>query len=107
MHESPNLVIVLLTMGNHHDAEITEIVVVLNKDCEGELNGMVEKLKAVGMDVFSTDEQNNVIEGAIDSSKLSEVQKTKGVNFVRSILTYVADYPPGDPRDKDGVEDDE
>jgi hypothetical protein len=93
-------------MGNHHDAEITEIVVILNKDCEGEVLGMVEKLRAVGMDVFSTDEENKVIQGTVESCKVVDIQTTKGVNFVRSVLTYIADYPPGDPRDKDGVEED-
>jgi hypothetical protein len=94
-------------MANHQDAEITEIVVVLEKIFENRLHEAVEILKAAGMDVFSSDEEDNVVEGAIESVKLVEIQKIPGVNYVRSVLTYIADYPAGDPRDQDGAEDDD
>ena len=94
-------------MANHEDAEITEIIVVISKAGENYMNEAVEKLKAAGVEIFSTDEENDVVEGAVESALLAEIQKIPGVNYVRSVETYIADYPPGDPRDKDGVESDD
>jgi hypothetical protein len=94
-------------MANHQDAEITEIVVVLDKVFENRVQEAVELLKAAGMDVFSSDEEDNVVQGAIESIKVSSIQLIPGVNYVRSVLTYIADYPAGDPRDQDGAEDDD
>jgi hypothetical protein len=94
-------------MANHEDAEITEIVVVINKIGENHMIEAVEKLKAAGVEIFSSDEENDVIQGACESSLLAEIQKIPCVNYVRSVSTYIADYPAGDPRDKDGPEEDE
>jgi hypothetical protein len=92
-------------MSNHQDAEITEIVVIINKASENYMNEAVEKLKAAGVEIFSTDEENDVVEGAVESSKVEEIRKIAGVNYIRTVSTYIADYPTGDPRDKDGAED--
>jgi FlaA1/EpsC-like NDP-sugar epimerase len=94
-------------MANHQDAEITEIVVVISRASENYMNEAVERLRAVGVEIFSTDEENDVVEGAIESSKIVEIEKIPGVNYVRTVSTYIADYPAGDPRDKDGVEEDD
>jgi len=94
-------------MGNHSDAEITEVVIVLNTAYENRMAEAVGKLKATGMEVDSTDEENNVIDGTIESSKLEGLRKLDCVNYVRTVMTYIADYPSSDPRDKDGVEDDD
>jgi hypothetical protein len=95
---------ILKAMANHQDAEITEIVVVLNPATE-DYTSAVEKLKAAGVEIFSTDEENDVIEGAIESSKLEAIKQIACVNYLRTVSTYIADYPPGDPRDKDGPEE--
>jgi predicted Fe-Mo cluster-binding NifX family protein len=94
-------------MANHEDAEITEIIVVINKAGENYMDEAVEKLKAAGVEIFSTDEENDVVEGAVESVLLTEIEKIPGVSYVRSVETYIADYPPGDPRDKDGAEADD
>lgn len=96
---------------NHHDAEITEVVVVL--DCKGEqsVSQSVEKLKEMGLQVFDINNEEGVVEGCIDSARVHEIKSVPGVCYVRSVFSYTADYPPGDPRDKDGPvaadEDDE
>ena len=92
-------------MANHQDAEITEVVVVLDKSCDNQMAQVVEKLKGLGMDVFSTDEDNLVVEGAVESSKLPEIQKLGCVDYVRTVMTYIADFPTGDSRDKDEPDD--
>ena len=42
-------------------------------------------------------------EGTVDASKIHQIDDFPGVAYVRSVFTYIADYPPGDPRDLDKV----
>lgn len=94
-------------MANHSDAEITEVVVVLSTHYENRMAEAVEILKAAGMEIDSTDDDNDVINGEIESCKLDLLRKIECVNYIRTVMTYIADYPPGDPRNKDGAEDDD
>ena len=89
---------------NHHDAEITEVVCVL--DCKGEqpVNEVLGKLKEMGLQVFNTNSDEGVIEGTIDASRVHELKSVPGVCYVRSVFSYTADFPAGDPRDLDGPE---
>lgn len=93
-------------MANHRDAEIAEIIVVIDPARENHMHEAVEKLKAAGVEIFSTNDETDTVEGAVDASKLADLRKIPGVNYVRAVSTYIADYPPGDPRDKDGPEED-
>jgi hypothetical protein len=92
---------------SHRDAEITEVVVVISQPWAEKLTEAVEKLKSAGLDVFSVDEDESVINGAIETYKLAALQKIDAVNYVRTVETYIADYQVGDARDKDLVEDEE
>src|SRR5207247_252087 len=65
--------------------------------------GAVEKLKTVGMESRSADDDTSVVEGSIDSCRLEELEKLDCVDYVRKVFSYDANYPPGDPRDRDGV----
>jgi hypothetical protein len=94
-------------MANHRDAEITEMVVVLDKRWEDKLQDAIEQLKTVGMEIYSADDDNSVIEGAAESHKVQDIEKLDCVDYVRKVMTYIVDYPPGDPRDKDGPEEDD
>jgi hypothetical protein len=94
-------------MGCHEDAEITEIVIVLAGAGENKMADAAAKLKAVGMEIDRTDEDNCIVEGEIETCKLDALRKLDCVNYVRTVMTYIADYPKGDPRDKDGPEDDD
>jgi hypothetical protein len=92
---------------NHRDAEITEVVVVIHKvHCE-RLDELVEQLKAFGLDVFSSDDEECIVSGCIETFKLPQLEKIECVNYVRTVMTYIADYPVGDPRDKDLAEDED
>jgi ABC-type phosphonate transport system ATPase subunit len=94
-------------MGNHSDAEITEIVVVLATHYGNRMAEAVEKLKAAEMEIDRADDDNDIVEGTIESDKLDGLRKLDCVNYIRTVMTYIADYPPGDPRNKDGPEDDD
>ena|SRR2546423_9998689 len=88
---------------SHHDAYISDIVVVFDESAENRFDDVVAELKAHGMQIASADPNNGVIEGTVDASKIHEIDDLPGVAYVRSVFTYVADYPPGDPRDLDKV----
>lgn len=88
---------------NHHDAEITEVVICL--DCPQErIEEISARLRLLGLDISRLDPEERVVEGSIDAQKVHDLQKVECVKYVRSVFTYVADYPTGDPRDLDGVE---
>ncbi len=92
---------------NHQDAEITEVVVVLHEACQNKLDDALSQLKAAGVEIFSTDEDEMLVNGSVETFKLKELEKLECVNYIRSVLTYIADYPKGDPRDQDGDEDED
>jgi len=72
---------------------ISEVTIVLDKSCEDQpkTNEAVEKLKALGMTVSNVDEDDSVVEGDIDSSKLAELEKLDCVDYVRTVFSYIAD----------------
>jgi len=94
-------------MANHRDAEITELVVVLDKRWEDKLQDAVDQLTKIGMEIYKADDDNSVVEGAAESNKVHDIEKLDCVDYVRKVMTYIVDYPPGDPRDKDGPEEDD
>jgi hypothetical protein len=90
---------------NHHDAEISDVVVVLQDIDEQRVKEVIDQLKTAGLQISSMDQDTGTIEGSVDAAKVGELKKIKGVSYVRSVMTYTADYPPGDPRDLDGKEE--
>ncbi|MCC6239205.1 MAG: hypothetical protein IT448_02755 [Phycisphaerales bacterium] len=91
---------------DHHDAEITEVVVVLNQQFANQLTQARQMLEEAGMTIDSEDHDNGVMHGSIDSKNLHALEKLPCVQYLRPVFTYVADYPTGDPRDKDDDLDD-
>ncbi|HEY7118845.1 MAG TPA: hypothetical protein VH475_19810 [Tepidisphaeraceae bacterium] len=89
---------------NFNDAQMSDITVVLDKRWENDLAGAVEILKQNGMEIRSADDDTSVVEGVIESSKIHALEKLECVDYVRTTFTWIADYPPGDPRDQDKVE---
>ncbi len=85
------------------DAYVSEIIAVVDDDKSVDLNKIVDQLKAAGMDVSRVNQDECVVEGNVESYKLKDLEKLKGVNYIRTVFTYAANYPPGDPRDKDGL----
>jgi hypothetical protein len=85
------------------DARISEVIVTLDKRWENKLDEAVAQLKKAGLDVSSADDDNSIVEGCIDVSKVPDLQKLDCVDYVRTVFTYDANFAPGDPRDKDGL----
>ena len=88
-------------MPAHQDAYISDVIVVVECGDGRTFNDVLAKCKDLGLSVSDVRADECVIEGTIDSSKLVELDNIPGVEYVRSIFTYVADYPAGDPRDRD------
>ena len=85
------------------DARISEVIVTLDQRYENKLDEAVAQLKKCGLDVSSADDDNSIVEGTIDVCKVHDLEKLDSVDYVRTVFTYVADYPPGDPRDTNGM----
>jgi hypothetical protein len=90
---------------NHHDAEMSEVVVVLDDLTDEQTQEVVKQLQAAGLQVSDVDNDQSTVDGTIDAQKVHDLKHVPHVRYVRSVMTYTADYPPGDPRDKDGAED--
>ena len=90
---------------NHHDAEITDVVIVLEGKTATCIDDSINQFKAIGLEVVDVNLEECVIEGSIETGKVTELKKVPGVSYVRSVFTYTADYPCDDPRDKDGPEE--
>ena len=84
------------------DGNLSDIVVVLDKRWENDLNGAVAQLKQCGMDIENADDDNSVVEGCIATHKVHDLEKLDCVDYVRKVISYDVNYPPGDPRDRDG-----
>jgi hypothetical protein len=85
------------------DCNITECIVILDKAFENDLEGAVKMLKDAGMRVTNADDDNSVVEGEIDTENLHAMEKLPCVDYVRKVFSYDANFPPGDPRDRDGM----
>jgi hypothetical protein len=90
---------------NHHDAEITDVVIVLEDKSSCSIDESISKCKALGLEVVDVNVDECVIEGSIDAARVGELKKVPGVSYVRSVFSYTADYPSDDPRDKDGPDE--
>jgi len=89
---------------NHHDADMTDVVVVLEDLNDEETCEVVKQLVAYGMTVDSVNNDTSFVEGSIQSQKVHGLNKVPKVRNVRSVRSYTVDYPVGDPRDLDGPE---
>ena len=85
------------------DVNITEIIVILDKAWENNLAGAVDMLTKSGMRIEKADDDNSVVEGEIDTPQLHDLEHLPCVKYVRKVFSYDANYPPGDPRDRDGM----
>ena len=85
------------------DASYSDVVVILNPAYEDRLGEAVAMLQQLGLEVSSADDDHSVVEGVIDVMKLKALEELPCVDYVRRVFTYDANFPPGDPRDRDGV----
>ena len=84
------------------DATYSEVVVVLEELTTEQTARAVELLKAAGLDVSQVNDDQSLVEGTIESAKAHDLKSVPNVRYVRTVFTYEANFPPGDPRDRDG-----
>lgn len=87
-----------------HDAQLSDITVVLDKRWADDLAGALAILKQNGVQVRSADDDTSVVEGVVETCKVHDLQKLDCVDYVRTTFSWIADYPAGDPRDLDKVD---
>ena len=85
------------------DGTYAEILVILDVAYEERLADAVAMLKAAGMTVDSADDDNSTVSGQIDLDRVHGLETLECVDYVRKVFTYHANFPPGDPRDRDGM----
>ncbi len=85
----------------HRDAEVADVVVIIDAKYAGRNQEVVDRLQAMGMQIDSVDDDDGAVEGTVEAAKLRDIEKLEGVEDVRVVFAYIADYPQGDPRDRD------
>lgn len=84
------------------DGYFSDVVVMLDELSTEQTNKVVERLKAAGLEVARVNDEQSIVEGTIEASRTHDLGLLPHVRYVRSVFTYLADYPPGDPRDRNG-----
>ena len=85
------------------DAYLSEVVIMLDELTTEQTAHVIELLKAAGLQVSRVNDDQSVVEGTIESSKAHDLKRVQNVRYVRTVFTYDANFPPGDPRDRDGL----
>lgn len=84
------------------DAYMSEIVAVIDDNHCDDMDALVKRLTEAGVEISTVNKNEGVIEGLVEASKVKQIDDLPGVEYVRTVFTYAADYPPGDPRDRNG-----
>ena len=82
------------------DAEVCDVTIILKKAYEERMKDAVDQLKKAGVEIRTADDDNSVVEGSLETCNVHQVEKLDCVQYVRKGMTYNAEYPAGDPRDK-------
>ena len=88
----------------HRDQQVSDVTIVIKAAFANRLDEIVEQLNEAGVGITSVNEDVGAIEGSCESNRVCLIERMDFVEAVRTTFTYIADYPPGDPRDQDGVE---
>ena len=98
---------------DHRDQQISDVTIVIKRDFAHRLDEIVQELNAAGVGISNVNEDCAAIEGSCESNRVHVIERMDCVQAVRTTFTYIADfpsfswiadYPPGDPRDLDGPE---
>ena len=90
----------------HRDQSISDVTIVIKAAFAERMEEIVEQLNEAGVGITNVNEDVGAIEGSCESNRLCLIERMDFVEALRTTFSYVADYPPGDPRDQDGVEKD-
>ena len=86
----------------HRDQQVSDITIVVKPDFTQRLEEVIEQLNEAGVGITSVNEDVGAVEGSCETNRIVIVERMEFVDAVRVVFTYIADYPPGDPRDLDG-----
>jgi hypothetical protein len=75
------------------DKYFTEVVIILEPLDDEQMKRVVSELQSRGLRVDSVDNDNSVVEGTIESSRLHDIESAPSVGYVRQEFTYVAEFP--------------
>jgi len=89
----------------HQDAELSDVVIVLLEEMGLTMAEAVKQLAGMGLEVSEVKEEEGIVEGTIETVKVSGLKGVEFVKYVRMVFNYTADYPQGDPRNLDKDED--
>ncbi len=62
---------------NHRDAEMTEVIVVLDELDDAQTAKVVEQLKAKGLEVFKVDNDESIVDGTIEADKVKSLKERR------------------------------
>jgi hypothetical protein len=90
----------------HRDQSISEVTIVIRPAFAARMSDVMEQLNEAGVGIINVNEDVGAVEGSCESNRVCVIERMEFVEAVRTTFSYIADYPPGDPRDADGVESD-
>jgi len=92
---------------DHRDAEMSDITIVLKPEFAERMPEVIKQLNEAGVVISNVNEDVAAVEGSVETNQVHLIERMEFVDAVRTTFSYIADYPPGDPRDRDGPDDDE
>ena len=75
------------------DAYICDVIVIPTDAAADDMGLLVGQLTAAGLEVREVRTDQAVIEGTIDSTKIRQLEHLSGVQYVRCVYSYWADFP--------------
>jgi hypothetical protein len=84
------------------DAEMADVMITIHEQWADKIDEAALRMQEIGLDVTNIDRANGVIEGSLEIHALKSIEKFEAVAYVRKTFEYDVNYPPGDPRDRDG-----
>lgn len=81
---------------------MSEIVAIIEDGACDDIDALVKRMSKAGVEVWKVNENECVVEGLVETALIKQIDDMPGVEYVRTVFTYAADFPPGDPRDRNG-----
>lgn len=82
------------------EAYLSDVVIVAEDlPDDPDLAALSAKLAAEGVDVRDVRPDLGVIEGTMPHALVRKIDEYPGVRYVRTVFSYIADYPAGHPLD--------
>lgn len=84
------------------DAIYTDVTIVCDALDTDAFKVVIQRLRALGLTVTTENDDQSVLEGVIEHHRIHDLESDPNVRYVRRGGSYEANFPPGDPRDRDG-----